>query len=224
MIRVPRDLPRRVLLAAGFALAAVFATRSPESFELSRVALAAGEWWRLATYALVHASAAHAWLDIGALVALVLGFGLSRRAAWFAIVGTPLIGIGTLVAHPEFASTCGLSGLLHGLFVLTAIEQFARTNGVRRSAFLGAAVAVTLKAWYEVSSGTPIFTDANELGAPIAFAAHGIGALLGWSFALTARRAAPDRAHRRAPATGPPARCTVSCAGSHSSPRVHTRS
>lgn len=206
MSRFLRDLPRRALLAAGVALAALLASRSPELFELGRGALAGGEWWRLATYALVHANAAHAWLDVGALAVLLLGFGLSRRAAWLAIIGTPLIGVGTLLAHPEFTSTCGLSGLLHGLFVLTALEQGARTSGTRRIAFVTAALAVTFKAGFEMLSGTPVFTDSNDFGAPIAFAAHGIGALLGWVFALTASRAAHVGARRRVRAASPLAR------------------
>ncbi|MCA8979655.1 MAG: rhombosortase [Planctomycetes bacterium] len=221
MMRSIESFPRRACLAAGVALAALLASRAPESFELGRAALANGEWWRLWTHALVHASAAHACFDVGAFVVLLLGFGLSRRAAWAAVVGTPLIGLGTLASHPEFASTCGLSGLLHGLFVLTALEQSAKASGWRRALFVGSALAVTGKAAWEFASGTPLLTGGTDLGAPIAFAAHSVGAALGWALGLSVVR---DGVRRRARAAGPPARRTASCAGSRFSRPAHTRS
>jgi rhomboid family GlyGly-CTERM serine protease len=183
MTRAITKLPRRALLAAGIALAALIAGRFPDSLELVREAPAAGEWWRLWTYALVHANAQHAWFDVGALGGLLLAFGAPRRAAWFALIATPLIGVGTLLAHPEFAATCGLSGVLHGLFVMTALEQRSNLRGWHRALFAGAALAVTAKACCEVYTGVPLFTSGVEFGAPIAFAAHGIGAALGWCFA-----------------------------------------
>lgn len=168
------------MLAAGVTLAALVAGAFPQSLELTRDALTGGQAWRLWSYTLVHSEPAHAWFDIGALATLLIGFPTSRRAFRLAICATPVIGVGTLVMHPELDSLCGLSGLLHGLCVLTAVEHVRATTGLRRAMFFGFALAVSAKAIVEAFTGTAWLTGTTTFEAPIAFAAHGIGSLTGW--------------------------------------------
>jgi len=209
-----RSWQRRAWLAVALVLAAIVASAFPASLTLDRGGLVAGEWWRIYTAPFVHADLAHGLLDVGALVILILAFGVPRRAWLLAFVGPVVIGLGTLLAYPQFSSTCGLSGLLHGLFVLTALERAQAEFGWRRAVFALAVLAVFAKATIETATGTPLLTGNAPLGAPIAFGAHLIGASVGLACGLFRVRLGRAEAARPAPAAARCARSTALPAGS----------
>jgi rhomboid family GlyGly-CTERM serine protease len=187
--------PGRAGIAAAAAVlaAALLASAFPAAFVLERGALAHGEWWRLWTCHLVHASRAHFLLDVGA--ALVLVPFVRARAACFVLVGlAPLVGAGALALSPQIGSYGGLSGLLHALTLLAAFDLARDERGAHRALAAGVVLVTVAKACVEVALQRPLLTSGLDMGGEPVFVAHALGALgalgaLAWFQATPAARA-----------------------------------
>lgn len=92
---------------------------APEAWVFDRGAIAAGEWWRLASGHWVHSDASHAALNIAALALIApIVESASRRLLVAALAfGTLAVSAGIACGVPEIDRYCGLSGLLNTLFV-----------------------------------------------------------------------------------------------------------
>lgn len=159
----------------GLVLAAAAASLLPEPFVLERGALAHGEVWRLWTGHLVHFTSAHFLLDVGA-GALLLCVLRSRVAA---LLLPPVVGLGVLALRPDLTSYAGLSGVLHGLTVLLAIDLARTTRGLERLAATGLLVGVLSKALFEAVTTTSVFTSTVAMGGETVYVAHLVGVLGG---------------------------------------------
>ena len=142
-----------------------------------RSAVEHGEVWRLLTANLVHLGWTHLALNAVGLLLILWIFGSGRRARdW--VTGFVFSGLaastGVYFSRPDLATVVGLSGALHGLFVLGAI------GWVREGDRMGWALlaAVGAKLAYESLAG-PVPLSGEIIGGAVITEAHLWGALGG---------------------------------------------
>ena len=154
--------------------------------------VANGEWSRLFFSPFVHVSWYHLVLDATAF--LLLWNGLLEKSwrgrllfftcCWLGSVAVPLLFSENIYA----IGLCGLSGIAHGLFVITALEMiFAQKDKQSRNIGLVLLAGVAVKVWLELFSGGAIIANLHfgDIGQPI-FTSH-LGGLIGGGFAFLAR-------------------------------------
>lgn len=165
-----------------------------EALRYDRVAILAGQAWRLATGHLVHADAAHlAWNLAGlALVWFLFARDYSLRQ-WLAILfaSTLAIDLGFLLLEPGLAWYVGFSGVLHGCMAAGLLAWLA--TGRDLLGMLVAALFVTKLAWEHLLGPLP-FT-AESISLPVIYEAHSYGAAGGAlaGAAIQLRRRRTDR-------------------------------
>lgn len=174
----------RVGTAAALALACAAATfLFADAFELRLDQSLGAQPWRLWTSQMVHASATHFALDVGAGVALILLGATVSSFLWIA----PIVAIGVAMLRPDLAVYVGLSGVLHAWFAQVAMK---------RSPWL--LLIVAAKVTHELATGGTTM-GALPIGAVPVPEAHAIGLLVGWLTCLDARRALPQTLVRHLP-------------------------
>ncbi|PLX83087.1 MAG: rhombosortase [Desulfuromonas sp.] len=149
----------------------------------------AGEWWRALLSPFVHLSWYHLALDAAAFLLLWQGLEEERpwgRWAFFLGSWGGSLLIPLLVAPRVLeGGLCGLSGVAHGLFAVTALELLfgGRREGGRVLGF-GLLAGVVLKvAWETVFGGELIGSlHLGDVGVPVVLC-H-LGGLLGGSLAF----------------------------------------
>lgn len=168
-LRVPLALALLVgLLASGGRPVA-------DALAYGRDALEHGQAWRALSGHLVHLGAVHAALNLGGLAALLLLCPERPRAfEWLRRIGVLALAISALlyVAAPEVDRYVGLSGVLHGLFVLGLVPM-ARAGDRVAMACLGVLVA---KLVIEQALG-PSAEEARLIGGGVVTLAHLFGTL-----------------------------------------------
>lgn len=131
-----------------------------------------GQYWRLVTGHFVHLSATHALLNLAALLLLYWLFQRDWRAGdqWLLLLSLPVTGL--LLAYSQLTWYVGLSGVLHGWFLLGALRLLSQQRGLAVLMLLG----LLLKLYLEPHN--PL-TPAEEawLGGPVAYIAHRIGSI-----------------------------------------------
>lgn len=137
----------------------------------------AGQWYRLLTFPWVHLSWYHLLLDAGAFLLLwgdLHRHPLSRKLAIVAICGAASLFFALIFDNESGQlGLCGLSGIAHGLMVVSALNMAA--DGERRWGFAMLAM-VLIKSLYEMITGTMLFEFLllGLCGIPVA-AAHAGG-------------------------------------------------
>jgi rhomboid family GlyGly-CTERM serine protease len=158
------------LVCAALLAAALGGEPVRRALRYDRDALAAGEWWRLATAHLVHLSLEHAAVDVLALVLLWMLFGRDYSPrAWLVVLAgaAAAIDLGLWFADSTVIWYVGSSGVLHGVFAAGAAAHLRR--GERDGWLLGALLVAKLT--YEQSVGAlplvagPVLVDAHLYGA-----------------------------------------------------------
>jgi rhomboid family GlyGly-CTERM serine protease len=156
------------------------ATRQLLAYE--RTGVLQGQWWRLLTGSLVHVGWTHLALNAGVLL---LGAGLfagSRSLpAWLIALLVCAVGsmLGLYLLSPEVQWCMGLSGPLHGLLVIGAVDLWRRGE---RLGWLLLAAFVAKVAWEQLAgagSGTTTL-----IGAEVVVDAHLWGLLAGAAWML----------------------------------------
>ena len=156
-----------------------------ELLKYDRLAIDAGEYWRLLSGHFAHLTALHLAMNLAGL--WLVWFLVGSRGslpAWLAVIGLIVAGIDTgfWILNPNLLWYVGLSGLLHGLIVAGAvaglgherIESVVILAGVFGKVIyeqVGGAVPGT-----EFLSGGPVVTDAHMYGAITGI----VGGLLLW--------------------------------------------
>lgn len=100
-----------------------------ELLRYERSALAAGEWWRLASAHLVHLSWRHALLNVLGLALLWALFARDYTPRqWLLILGAAALAIdaGLLLLHSTLQWYVGSSGVLHGVLAAGALAHLRR--------------------------------------------------------------------------------------------------
>ena len=150
-------------------------------------AVAAGEWWRLATHPFVHVSWYHLMLDAGAFFLLYTGLKESRifqrLLALVLCAGVSLLAAVLFVDNIDTVGLCGLSGTAHGLMALSGLEMMQMKKSHRLAGILSF-LAVTLKSIVEVINGQVLFDfmHMGQCGTPLA-ACH-LGGVVGGACAF----------------------------------------
>lgn len=139
-------------------------------------AIAAGQWWRMLTGNLVHLGWWHVFLnEVGLLVLVLL---CPERLAWSVWVRrVVLIGIGMSAGLyffvPSTAWYVGMSGVIHGLFLLGLGRQIVERRDLIAAGCL--AYLVGKIAW-EMVAGVPV-SDESALGGKVLVESHLYGSL-----------------------------------------------
>ncbi len=142
-----------------------------------RLAISAGQWWRIVTGNFVHAGWVHLGLDFSGYFLLWYLFARTlggRRWWWATLWGSLAVGGGLYLFSPAVRWYVGISGVLHtywGAGALLAVE---------RREFLGRWLLafLILNVAYEVIWG-PLPTSAAILKTPILTVAHLYGTIAG---------------------------------------------
>jgi len=185
-------IPWRSLAVAAVALALAAIPGTSGLLLLERGRVFAGEAWRLATGHLIHLSAYHLTWDVAALVVLGLLFERELGRRWWGLLATSALVVsgGVLLLAPGLEIYSGLSGVLNGLWVGSAL-YLARVEARRgerplQALYLACVIAAVAKIAVEAVGGVSLFTHPAELGGFPVPLAHALGALAGalWSFQI----------------------------------------
>jgi rhomboid family GlyGly-CTERM serine protease len=176
-----------VLLVAGIAvLIAVAGPHAGHALRYDRAAILHGQWWRVLTGNFVHLGWSHLWLNLAGwlLVWLLFKDHVPIRTWIIATVFCSLgVGLGLLWGSPDLEWYVGLSGLLHGYFVVGALLSIRM--GYRFELLLVASVIAKL-AWEQTVG--PLPGSEKYSGGHVVVDAHLYGALAGLVLALLPMR------------------------------------
>ena len=158
-----------------------------------RGAIGRGQWWRFISANFLHTNGFHLALNLVALVAVTLLMDGTRNlgelvAVFF--VGAVSVTVGLFFLTPRIYGYVGLSGVLHGLFVIVIWDVF------RRDRLLGAllAMALLIKLGHELWNG-PSQAIESLIEAEVVTEAHFFGVLGGiLGVLITSRLARRSRA------------------------------
>lgn len=147
-----------------------------------RQAILDGQLWRLVTGHLMHTNGWHfAMNSAGVLVIAWLHGRYYRFGDWWLRLGylALVTGLGLLVFSPELYWYVGLSGVLHGLILMGALEDIRRSEKTGWLILLGLAIKIGWEQWMGPSAEV-----VSLIGAPVATQAHLFGALAALPYGL----------------------------------------
>ncbi len=115
-----------------------------------------GEWWRLFSAHFVHLGWAHLTMNLAGLAVIWHLFVAPGRAPALCAFHIPLLALGTALGllwfNPEVAWYRGLSGVLHGLIVVSLLQQIRNQPGFSSLMLLLIAAKI---AWEQFTGPTP---------------------------------------------------------------------
>lgn len=144
-----------------------------------------GQVWRLLTGHLMHLGWPHLLLNLAGLALLWIIFGrLLSFARWIVALTCCALGVslGLLLFHPELDWYVGMSGVLHGMFVIGAVAGIR--SGYRAEWLLLGLLTLKL-AWEQIQGATSATTE--FIGGAVIVDAHLYGAITGLIVALALR-------------------------------------
>ena len=153
-----------------------------DGFRFDRMLIAQGNYWLLLSAHFVHLNWSHLWLNLAGLVLVMVFFGRYcavnvRLAVIF--VSALSVALGLLWFNDNIHWYVGLSGILHGLFVVGVWHEY------RHYAKSGVVLILLLVAkliWEQVSGALP--GSESMTGGHVVVDAHLYGALGGLFFLL----------------------------------------
>ena len=179
--------PLRLLWpAAVLSALLLFCQALPESVQLllryDRALIGQGEYWRMLSANFVHVGWAHFWLNVAGLWFVALLYGGDRSAMrWLAglLASCLATSLWVYLLRPEIAWMAGLSGALHGLFVLGAVGVILAGEWLGWGLLGG---VLTKLAWEQTVGALPM--TGELIGGSVVTAAHLGGAAGGLLAAL----------------------------------------
>ena len=156
------------------------------SWAYNRDAIANGEYWRLITGHFIHLNDVHLLLNmLGVGLVLMLFDNVLAIWQWLVVLLASAFIISVLMYFnlPQVQGYVGLSGVIHGLYVLATMQLLAQPK--ERNFALILAVMVTLKLLTENGVQGTSFT-ANLIGGHVLLPAHLYGAVVGLLFGVLA--------------------------------------
>lgn len=147
--------------------------------------IAAGEWWRLLSGSFVHLGWWHLFLNEMGLAVLVLlcpqplSFLVWVRRLIFLSIG---MSLGLYLWMPRLEFYVGMSGVIHGLFLLGLVPQVLKKDLIA----LGCLVYLFGKLGWEIFAGMPV-SDETALGGSVVLESHLFGTLAALAYGLIFR-------------------------------------
>jgi rhomboid family GlyGly-CTERM serine protease len=146
-------------------------------------AIAAGQWWRLLTGNFVHLGWWHLFLNEMGLLVLVLL--CPERLAWSVwLRRLLLIGLGMSAGLfffvPDTGWYVGMSGVIHGLFVLGLGRQLVAGRDLIAAGCLAYLIG---KIGWELYAGVPV-SDESAIGGKVLVESHLYGSLSALAYGL----------------------------------------
>lgn len=140
-----------------------------------RVLIGQGEWWRWVSGNFVHLGWYHWVLNMLGIVVLVL-LCPERLSplVWTRRVLLLSVGMsaGLYIFVPSLRSYVGMSGVIHGLFVLGLMPQVMKKDLIA----LGCVLYLVGKILYELYAGAPV-SDEQAIGGSVVVESHFFGSL-----------------------------------------------
>ncbi|HEY1076328.1 MAG TPA: rhombosortase [Fontimonas sp.] len=140
------------------------------------------QWWRVLTGSLVHLGWYHCILNALGLVVLVLlcpdamsGWVWARRVGVLAVV----MSFCLLAFEPGLRNYVGMSGVIHGLFVLGLMPQVLKRDLIAA----GCLIYLVGKIGWELVAGGPV-SDEAALGGRVVVESHLFGTLAAFGYGL----------------------------------------
>ncbi|SEQ65708.1 rhomboid family GlyGly-CTERM serine protease [Solimonas aquatica] len=159
-----------------------FGDAGREWLRFDRAAIAGGQWWRLASGSFVHLGWYHLLLNSLGLLVLVL-LCPQRLPAWVWLRRLLLLSTGMglflYALVPWLQHYVGMSGVIHGLFLLGLVPQ------LRQRDLIAAACLLYLlgKLAYEIIAGAPV-SDEAALGGHVITESHLYGTITALLYGL----------------------------------------
>lgn len=150
-----------------------------------RALIAQGEAWRLVTGNFAHLGWYHWFLNEMGLVVLVL---LCPQALSPAVWARRVLLIGIAMSAclyafvPGLTSYVGMSGVIHGLFVLGLMPQVLKKDLIA----LGCLLYLLGKIGYELFAGAPV-SDEHAIGGSVVTESHLYGSIAAFAYGLIFR-------------------------------------
>lgn len=193
-IAATSHLPWATLTVGVVALALHAWPGAQSVLEYNRIAVLAGEWWRLWTAHAVHYGASHLWWNV--IVFVAAGAWLERvapqRLRILLAFGPLVIGLVLLGGDAALARYAGLSGIGAGVVALLALTQLRRTDG--ETMFWRAVLAVlALKIGLEIVADRPLFARFDDATVRCVPLAHMAGAIVAVAIHFVRPRAGQRR-------------------------------
>lgn len=166
-----------------------------EALRYDRAAIEAGEWWRLITCNFVHLPGNtiewrgfhfhgpwHLFLnELGVLVLVLLCPERLPALVWLRrllVLGVGM-SLGLYFFAPQLHGYVGLSGVMHGLFLLGLAPQALKKDIVA----LGCILYLLGKLGFELYAGAPV-SDEHAIGGKVALDSHLWGAISGFVYGI----------------------------------------
>ncbi len=185
-----RRLPCASLLLSAAAVIIYALPSTTTRLQYDRLAIAAGEIWRVLSSHWTHVSGDHLVWDVLTFVVLgTLCERLSRVRFYACVVGAAaLIPVGLWITAPHIATYRGLSGIDSALFAFLAVTLLKDEIHGRRwgwvAALSVALLAFIAKVGYEVATGGTFFVDSSAAHMVPVPLAHCVGAAVGMTVGL----------------------------------------
>lgn len=161
-----------------------------DALQYQQASIRNGEWWRLISAHLIHIGWAHLVMNLAGLILIWHLFITPEKNRVICVVHLPLLALGTALGllwlNPELSWYRGLSGVLHGLIVISLLQQLKDQPGF--SVLLLLLIAAKI-AWEQLSGPTPgseawvsgrVIVDAHLYG--------GISGVILWTTELSYKR------------------------------------
>ena len=156
------------------------------SWAYNRDAIANGEYWRLITGHFIHLNNAHLLLNmLGVGLVLMLFDSVLAIWQWLVVLlaSAFIISVLMYLNLPQVQGYVGLSGVIHGLYVLALMRLLIQPK--ERNLAIILILLVTLKLLTE-NRGQGISFTADMIGGHVLLQAHLFGALVGLLFGVLA--------------------------------------
>jgi rhomboid family GlyGly-CTERM serine protease len=164
-----------------FALLLVLLQALPEparqALWYSRAGIEAGEYWRIVTGNLIHLGWMHLALNVGALLIGIFVFYPGRTPVGWSLaqlVCSIATSLGLYWWSPDIDWCVGMSGALHGLLIIGAVDWLRRGDPVGAVLL---AIWIGKLAWEQWNGALPLSTE--TVGGVVVTDAHLWGALGG---------------------------------------------